>query len=66
MKDKEAREAIKLTKERLDELEDRIHMPFLGEDGKASSYFHSMSVNDAIQHLINCLDITYSPDKFNH
>jgi len=25
-----------------------------------------ITIKEAVQHIINCLNITYSPDKFNH
>ena len=37
-----------------------------GRPDTSGEFCKSMSIADALQHLIDCLDITYSPDKFNH
>jgi hypothetical protein len=68
MQDKTAREAIDKIKVRLSKIEANIdyghlvHIPSVDQ----SIYLNHLSIKDALQHLINCLNITYSPDKFNH
>jgi hypothetical protein len=47
------------------DLEGKVYLGFEGKD-KDSICKKEMSVAEALQHLINCLNITYSPDKFNH
>ena len=38
-----------------------VHIPSVDH----SIYLNHLSIKEALQHLINCLNITYSPDKFN-
>jgi hypothetical protein len=33
---------------------------------KEHTWIKNIPIKEALQHLINCLNITYSPDKFNH
>ena len=45
-------------------LEGKVYLGFEGK-AKDSVCKKEMSIAEALQHLINCLNITYSPDKFN-
>ena len=45
---------------------ERVYLGHRHEGVDAPTEIRSMKITEALQHLINCLNITYSPDKFNH